>query len=229
MDALSPIVQSAEVDDLYAGIVQAFGALHNIATDGSANTGTYSYTYMTLGAIMSAIRQPLAAAGLAVIQAPSVSRSPNGVSVDVTTRLLHTSGQWVEGTVSIAVAAGVNAQGIGSAITYGRRYGLTAMLGIASGEDDDGAAAASAPPSYDDEAMRRDWMPVNEAKVALLQACGDKDAASALWASDAPPTQEGWVRRSDVDALVSTASRRARAERAQADVDAQVAAVEATA
>lgn len=54
----------------------------------------------------------------------------------VITRLYHVSGQWIENEVSLP--AGKDAQKQGSAITYGRRYGLNTMFNLASDMDDDG-------------------------------------------------------------------------------------------
>ena len=56
-------------------------------------------------------------------------------AVCVTTTLLHSSGQWIRSKVKLPLEK-KNAQGIGTAITYGRRYGLSAMVGIAQYDDD---------------------------------------------------------------------------------------------
>ena len=66
----------------------------------------------------------------------------------VKTILAHSSGETVECRVELIVAKN-DMQGLGSAITYGRRYGLMAMAGIAP-EDDDGNAAAKAAPVVDE-------------------------------------------------------------------------------
>lgn len=97
--------------------------------------------YANLTAIVEAIRPALAAHGLAVIQ--GISTVDGGVSV--TTRLLHESGQWIESSLTMPVDK-ATAQAVGSAITYGRRYGLSALLGVTPDEDDDGHAASQAPP-----------------------------------------------------------------------------------
>lgn len=101
--------------------------------------GTYSYTYADLASVLDAVRKGLADAGIAVIQAPTTGGDE--MRVIVTTRLLHTSGEWVESSLR-ALATDDKPQGIGSAITYLRRYALSAMTGIATEEDDDGAAAS---------------------------------------------------------------------------------------
>ena len=57
---------------------------------------------------------------------------------------MHESGQWIKSFTPIPVEKPVNAHKLGSAITYGRRYGLAAMIGIAQ-TDDDGNAATEKP------------------------------------------------------------------------------------
>ena len=81
--------------------------------------------------IVAACRPHLAANGLAVVQAPSTAQ---GV-VSVTTRLVHTSGQYMESTLS-ASPGKQDPQAIGSAVTYLRRYSLAAMVGVVTGDDD---------------------------------------------------------------------------------------------
>ena len=54
----------------------------------------------------------------------------------VTTRLMHESGEWVQTRVRCPLGGKKDIQAVGSAITYGRRYGLSAMAGIAQHDDD---------------------------------------------------------------------------------------------
>ncbi len=113
-----------------------------------------------------ACRQPLADNGLAVIQAV---RTPEGSkAVEIETTILHESGQYVAETLRMPIvdSRGVTAQAVGSAITYGRRYGLMAMVGIAPSDDipdagdDDGNAASGrdggrvAPPRRSDDQLK---------------------------------------------------------------------------
>jgi hypothetical protein len=60
----------------------------------------------------------------------------------VTTMLLHESGQWIKSRLKMPVEK-ITAQSIGSTITYGRRYGLSAITGIAQYDDDGNAASAT--------------------------------------------------------------------------------------
>ena len=54
----------------------------------------------------------------------------------VTTTLLHESGQWIKSEIRMPLTNKKDAQEVGSACTYGRRYGLTAMVGLAQVDDD---------------------------------------------------------------------------------------------
>ena len=60
----------------------------------------------------------------------------------VTTMLLHESCQWIKSKLKMPIEK-VTAQSIGSTITYGRRYGLSAITGIAQYDDDGNAVSQS--------------------------------------------------------------------------------------
>ena len=92
--------------------------------------------YADLTAIIDTVRKPLASNGLAFIQTPEM----DGELVNLTTTLFHTSGQYISFCFK-AKAEKNGIQGIGSLITYAKRYSLTSLLGIApEGDDDDGEA-----------------------------------------------------------------------------------------
>lgn len=96
--------------------------------------------YADLASIIEAVRTPLNAAGITFLQ--PVSEAEHGVKVE--TMLVHESGEWMSESLVMPVAK-EDAQGVGSAITYARRYGLQSMCGVPT-EDDDGNAATIAPP-----------------------------------------------------------------------------------
>jgi hypothetical protein len=98
--------------------------------------------YADLSSVVEAVKAPLLKQGIAFLQ--GVHDAENGVAVE--TVLLHTSGEWISSTLRIP-ASKQDAQGYGSAITYGRRYGLQAMCGVPAEDDDGNAATASAPTS----------------------------------------------------------------------------------
>ena len=87
---------------------------------------------------MEAVKQPLLKHGISFLQ--GIHDAVDGVAVE--TMLLHNSGEWISSTLRIP-ATKQDAQGYGSAITYGRRYGLMAICGVPA-EDDDGNAATGA-------------------------------------------------------------------------------------
>lgn len=94
--------------------------------------------YAPLNEILNDVRPLLGKNGLSVIQSPG----GDGNNVEVTTFLLHESGEWIKSDPLVLRADKATAQGAGSAITYARRYALTAMLGISSEDDDDGNVAS---------------------------------------------------------------------------------------
>lgn len=95
--------------------------------------------YADLAAIVEASRV-YAKHGVAVFQ--DVTTSEAGAAVS--TRLAHSSGQWMEFGPLTVPTAKKDAHGVGSATTYAKRYGLSAALGISADEDDDGNAAVQA-------------------------------------------------------------------------------------
>ena len=109
----------------------------------TANNPFFNSKYAPLADILNLIRPLLSKHGLSVIQMPG----GDGESVSVTTLLLHESGEWIETDPLILRAEKVTAQGAGSAITYGRRYSLSAVLGISSEDDDDGNFATHGKPA----------------------------------------------------------------------------------
>lgn len=111
--------------------------------------------YATLAAVLDASRPMLAKHGIALLQAAG-----NGADgeVVVETRLIHSSGEWLASVLSVRPMK-ADAQGIGSAITYLRRYALSALVGITQDDDDGNAASAVGKPQAQapavDEARER--------------------------------------------------------------------------
>ena len=92
--------------------------------------------YADLSSVWDAIRVPLTSNGLSVTQLMDIA--PDGVIIE--TVLLHESGEHISGKLFMKPVKN-DPQGIGSAITYGRRYGLQAIAGVCP-EDDDGNKAS---------------------------------------------------------------------------------------
>lgn len=134
------MLTSNTIADLADALAAAQGEVEN-ATKNSANPHFRS-KYADLAEIINTVRPVFSKHGLAVIQSPSY----DGGIVSVTTLLTHKSGQWIKDVAS-APASKLDAQGIGSATTYLRRYSLAAFAGIAQEDDDGNAASAKAAPA----------------------------------------------------------------------------------
>jgi hypothetical protein len=101
----------------------------------SSQNPFFKSAYADLSSVWDAIRDPLTANGLSVSQ----TTEPADDGVTVVTTMLHSSGEWIQGKLTLKPKAN-DPQGIGSALTYGRRYALAAIAGVAQ-VDDDGEAA----------------------------------------------------------------------------------------
>ena len=98
--------------------------------------------YADLPSCVNATKPALQAAGIALIQA--ATSSPDASVIFVETMFLHESGEWVRSRLGLRPVKS-DPQGAGSALTYGRRYTLLAMCGVAPEDDDDGNAASRSP------------------------------------------------------------------------------------
>jgi hypothetical protein len=98
--------------------------------------------YADLASVRAVIRGPLSKNGLSVVQLP---RAQSGL-VEVDTMLIHKTGEYISETLRMPVnPQQMNAHGIGSAITYARRYGLMSILCLAADDDDGNGAVIAAP------------------------------------------------------------------------------------
>ena len=107
----------------------------------TATNPSFNSKYAPLSEVINTIRQGLAKNGLSIVQAPYT----DGDNVIVETFLLHTSGEWISSPPLCLKMDRVTAQGAGSAITYARRYALSALLNISSEEDVDGNRVENLP------------------------------------------------------------------------------------
>lgn len=107
----------------------------------SSDNPYYSSKYADLSEIWKTIREPLTANGLSVTQLPDdaftdrIDEKNIVLKVAVETVLLHESGEWISSRTVLPIVKR-DPQAVGSAITYARRYGLSAILGIHQEDDD---------------------------------------------------------------------------------------------
>lgn len=125
---------------------------------GKANYGKY----VTLDELLESIRPVLSQNGLSFLQFPG----GDGQLITITTVLLHSSGEWIESEPFTLKSQKVDPQGAGSTVTYGRRYSLSAILGVAWDTDDDGQASSHAIVSTT-ERKAEPPTPINQTKPAF--------------------------------------------------------------
>ena len=121
---------SENITEIASALAKAQELINPAAYD--AANPHFRSRYATLASVMQSCRAALSKNQIAVVQGTTVSDK----NVTVTTMLIHSSGQFISDDIMIPVVQNT-AQAIGSALTYGRRYGLSALVGIVSEEDDD--------------------------------------------------------------------------------------------
>ena len=127
---------SQEINELAKALAAAQAEIRNPQKE--ALNPHFKSRYTDLAGGLDAVRPVLAKHGLAIVQ----STDMNGDMMMLTTRLLHSSGQWIESVYPVARFPAQHQQ-IGSALTYSRRYSLFALAGVAGTDDDDDGNDAS--------------------------------------------------------------------------------------
>lgn len=128
--------KSDQINELASALSKAQGVMGNVKKDKS--NPFFNSSYADLAGAIDTAKEPLASNGLSVVQVPGAMTVDGTASLE--TVLLHSSGQWISETMQIRPVKN-DPQGLGSALTYARRYAYMAVVGLAS-EDDDGNAAS---------------------------------------------------------------------------------------
>lgn len=176
------MITSQETGEIAAAMAKAQEKIENPTKHKTAKVrsdkGNYDYMYTDLAAGLECIRPVLSAQSIAVFQVPTTDRNGN---IILLTRLIHSSGQWVEGeyfvckTGDLLTKEGtVDHQKRGSALTYARRHSLFAIVGIAGADDDDDGKSASIS-SNGDRVQRIESQLVSNDQAKLIR---DKIAAA---------------------------------------------------
>lgn len=126
--------------------------------------------YATLDTIINEVRPILAKHGLVIMQFPG----GDGEKYTLRTMLIHESGEWIESEPLTMRPVKNDPQGIGSCTTYARRYSLSAMLSLNTGEDDDGNSATQPQAQRNTQQSGNSTVdinkPVDEPKARVLYA-----------------------------------------------------------
>lgn len=124
--------KSTTITEIAKALANFQGKVATIKKDGE--NPFFKSKYATLENVIETIRKPLSEAGLSFAQFPCGEN-------ELTTIIMHISGEYLQSTVKINPKDNTP-QSQGSAITYMRRYALSAVLGLATEEDDDGNEAS---------------------------------------------------------------------------------------
>ena len=127
------LMQSSDIGKLVEALSKAQALMKGASKD--STNPFFKSKYADLSSVWNACREPLTSNNLAIIQ----TTDEKDGSIEVITTLAHSSGQFIRGRLPIKPVKN-DPQGIGSAISYARRYGLSSIVGIIQ-EDDDGESA----------------------------------------------------------------------------------------
>jgi hypothetical protein len=190
---------SEAINEIASALAKAQASMKNAALN-KVNPH-FKSKYADLAGIRDTVIPDLAKNGIAVVQTID-TRDGNLVML---TRLIHAGGQWIESLCPIP--AGSDMQKMGSAITYARRYSLSAICGIAADEDDDANAAAAPQPAKAAAApqpAKAASKPAGyDAWFALMDAFAAKHTDAELITEIAESGDESWKAylRADTKAL----------------------------
>ena len=152
--------KSETIGQLALALSKAQGQMKFAAKD--AANPFFKSKYADLASVIEAIKVPLSANGIAFVQATDFEDS----AVIVETILLHESGEWISGKLRMQPTKN-DPQGVGSAVTYAKRYGLQAIAGVPSDDDDGNAATHQSAPAAKPAPAKPMPAKVKEAAAAI--------------------------------------------------------------
>lgn len=150
--------QTEDIKELVAALAKAQGKMEP-AKFNRINPH-FKNRYADFTSCMDACREPLSSNGLSIMQYCETINE----KLVLVTLLAHTSGQWIKSHFPLNPMK-MDSQGIGSAMTYAKRYSLSAMLGIVSDDEDDDAEAAHGRGNFSDNSRRSSIASKQETKI----------------------------------------------------------------
>lgn len=178
-----------EIKNLASALVKAQAEMSGAKKD--SNNPFFKSKYADLASVDAAIGPAAAKHGLGYIQV--AHNAENAAAIE--TIIVHESGETFACGVVVVPVAKADAQGFGSAMTYARRYSLSAAFGVCP-EDDDGNAAAKAAPKKPETVPKGEFVDLctamsdattmeeldkaADAAAATAKKYGDKEAAQSF-------------------------------------------------
>lgn len=155
-------MQSENINELATALSKAQGEMQAAIKD-SVNP-FFKSKYADLGSVWEAARPVLSKYGLCVMQTTDML----GDKIVLFTILAHSSGQWIKSSIPLNPSKN-DSQGVGAAMTYLRRYSLSALLGVVN-EDDDGETAVGRGQAQQERKQEQPKKPLPESKVTTLSS-----------------------------------------------------------
>ena len=197
--------RSESIDKVAAAIVAVQAEIRNPIKD--ATNPHFKSGFASLPAILSYVRPVLEKHGLAVLQVAAGEDGRAGCA----TVLLHRSGQFIASDVLLMKDRKDDAQGLGSALTYSRRYSLCALLNIAADDDDDGNQAVSPPPAKKKGTV--------QTFAYFMKHFKDAESKAELLRFDAQARELDWTQKHGEELLDTVEARLKEFQDAAPDVD----------
>jgi len=152
-------LQSEKVDLISKALIHAWDKIKTAKKQ--AENPFFHSKYADLSAVVDACKGALISSDLVPVQSTTMI---DGKLIQVTT-IYHSSGQWIRGYLAVNPVKN-DPQAIGSAITYARRYALSALVGLTTEEDDDGESAMGRRQEVDTYRPKAKEIPFEEAVPA---------------------------------------------------------------
>jgi len=131
---------SETIGKLAGALAKAQGDMTMV--EAKSNNPFFNSKYASLSAVLEVALPKLNANGIALVQGNRWDAVDNGFYI--TSMLMHSSGEWIKSEIRMPISK-KDAHGIGAATTYGRRYLLSSMVGVAQADDDGNGAIQQAP------------------------------------------------------------------------------------
>lgn len=165
---------SENINEIATALAKAQGEIQNPAKN--RVNPHFKSKYADIADGLDVIRPTLSKFGIAFVQATELHED----MVILRTRMIHTSGQWLESTYP--VGRFVKHQELGASLTYAKRQALFSIVGVAGDDDDDGNSATASPGTRrTSNAIKREnpeaWPTLEKA----VRTAADRDQLTAVW------------------------------------------------
>ena len=161
------MAHSEQINELAAALSKAQGEMQAAIKD-KVNP-FFKSSYADLGSVWDAARPVLSKHGLSVMQTTELVG--DGTKIVMVTTLAHASGQWMNSYLPLNPAKS-DSQGIGAAITYLRRYSLSAIVGVVCDDDDDGETAVGRGKNQAEQPQNQNKLPPQSGQAVSTERVG---------------------------------------------------------